>query len=195
VPSGREERGSDMSVQKMKVAPMDIGLPDEMEFIDHGDSIEIVWKWFSIKFIVMTVFIIFCNTFLFLWYNNFTSKSRLIAFLFPIFQVGVGVSLTYYVLAGWLNRTHVFASHDLLGIRHRPIPWFGNKDIKASDVKQIYSKEKVSKNALEFGGPRNVYYELRIVTNDGRNIGLIKGLNTRNCSRGWHFLVARWGWM
>ncbi len=43
---------------------------------------------------------------MFFWYNNLPQEVPLIAVLFPLLHVGVGVCLTYYVLAGWLNRTH-----------------------------------------------------------------------------------------
>ncbi len=64
----------------------------------------------------------------------------LTAISFPLIFVGVGAS--YDALAGWLNRSHVVANKQLIGIQHRPLPWFGNRDIEASDLKQGGSSSK-----------------------------------------------------
>ena len=156
-------------------ASIDIGLPDNMTFVDHGTYIEIVRKWFSWQFALLAVFAVFWNGALLSHYSGMSSNTPLISVLFPLLHVAAGIAIAYYALAGWFNRTHVYANKDLVGIRHRPIPWFGNKDIPVSNIKQLYVTEKLSRG--RHGA--STTYEVRVVTNSGRNIKLVGGLDNR----------------
>ena len=160
-------------------APIDIGLPEKIQFFDHRSYIEIVQTWFGWEILILAAFAIFWDGFLFFWYNNLPQEVPLIAVLFPLLHVGVGVCLTYYVLAGWFNRTHIFANNQQIGVRHRPLPWFGNKDIEASDLTQLYAKEKISTSYSMYGSATSTTYEVRAVTKSGRNIKLVGDLATQ----------------
>ena len=59
-----------------------------------------------------------------------------------------------------------------LSIRHVPLPYLGNKTVEASDVKQVYSKERISRSRR--GG--SVTYEVHALTHSGRNLKLLSGL-------------------
>ena len=164
-----------MSEPLEKRPPISIGLPEKMTLVDHGNYIEIIRKWFSWKFAALAAFAVFWNGALISLYSGMSSDTPLLTVLFPLLHVGAGIAIAYYALAGCLNRTHVYASKDLVGIRHRPIPWLGNKDVPASDIKQLYVTEKASKGRH---GPWTTY-EVRVVTNSGRNIKLIGGLDAK----------------
>ncbi len=43
----------------MKRAPIDIGLPEKIQFFDHGSYIEIVQTWFGWEFLILAAFAIF----------------------------------------------------------------------------------------------------------------------------------------
>ncbi len=159
----------------MTSAVMDMGLPEKFEFVDHGSHIEITRKWFGSQFLFLTGFVIFWCGFLFFWYSSVPADAPLLMTLFPIGHVAVGIGLGYYVLAGWLNRTTIVASHQQLGVRHSPIPWFGAKDIAASDLKQLYAKEKVSRSR----NSTSVTYEVRAVTHSGKNVKIVSGLENQ----------------
>jgi hypothetical protein len=49
----------------MQKESIEIGLPDKMEFSDHGHFIGIIRKWFGPKIIFLTFFVIFWDGFLF----------------------------------------------------------------------------------------------------------------------------------
>jgi hypothetical protein len=97
------------------------------------------------------------------------------AVLFPLIHVAIGTALTYYVVAGWLNRTQVYVDRQGLYVRHRPLPWWGKADIDAADLKQLYVKEVVSRNRRS----GETTFELRAITHAGRNIKIVGGLETQ----------------
>lgn len=156
----------------MKGEAIDIGLPEKIQYIDHLSHIEIVRKWFGVQILFLTAFAIFWDGFLYNWYSSIPEDGPLIVVLIPLLHVGVGVGLTYYVIAGWFNRTHIYVGRGRIGIRHGPIPWLGNKEIAAGDVKQLYAKEKFSRGR----NSDHATYEVRAVTKSGRNIQVVGGL-------------------
>ena len=157
----------------MSDAPIDIGLPEKMSFTNHGTYIEFVRKWFGSKFVFLTGFVFIWNGFLYAFYGEIAGdNAELFVYLFPLIHVGVGLGLTYYVIAGWLNRTYVFADKQRIEVRHRPIPWIGARKIEALDLKQLYVKEKVSRS----NNSSSHSYEVRAVTNSGKNIKILGGL-------------------
>jgi len=102
---------------------MQIGLPEQMRLQNHGSHIEITRKWFGLQTIFLTGFALIWDLFLLFWYDKVLQNDAEIIFnLFSLLHVGVGVGLTYYVIASWFNKTHICVSNLQLAIRHRPIP-------------------------------------------------------------------------
>lgn len=158
----------------MQEERLDMGLPAKIEFCDRGSHIEIIRKWFGGKFIALTAFVIIWNGFLFVWYTQAIKSNDLVPLLFPLLHVAVGVGLTYYVIAGYFNKTFVKVDYMSISIRHKPIPFWGNKKIRSPDVKQLYSKEKVSHSR----SGTSVSYEVRALTQTGKDIKVLSGLDS-----------------
>ena len=153
---------------------MDIGLPEKIRFLDHVSHIEIVRTWFGMQILFPTAFAVYLDGFLFYWYSIGPLNGSLMAVLFPLLHVVGAVALTYYALTGWFNRTTISVGQGRISVRHRPLPWPGNKEIDAADVKQLYAKE-----GSRPWSSTSVTYELRAVTNSGRNIKIVGGLETQ----------------
>ena len=166
-------RTASMQEQVAMAEKIELGLPDSLELIRHDSYIEIVRKWFGAQFAFLTAFAIFWDGFLFFWYSKAFASGNLITLLFPLLHVAVGIGLTYYVVAGWFNRTHIYVSHGKMAVRHGPIPWFGNKELDTSSFKQLYTKEKISRNRN-----RTVTYETHVITRDSKDLKLVGGLDT-----------------
>lgn len=154
---------------------VDIGLPEKLEVVRHGSHVEIVRKWFGWQIVVMTGFAIFWDAFLINWYTQVVPRGDRMAMYFPLVHVAVGIGITYYVVAGWCNRTHIVVGNGNVSVRHRPIPWFGNTKVDASNLRQLYAKEHVTRSRR---GGESSSYEVRAVTHDGRNMKLVSGLET-----------------
>lgn len=60
-------------------------------------------------------------------------------------------------------------------IRHGPIPAWGNRKINPAEIKQVYSREKVSHGKH---GP-NYSYEMHAATRSGKDIKLLAGLENK----------------
>ena len=160
----------------MEREKLEINLPDKIEFRDHGSGIEITRTWFGAKYVIMLVFVIVWDGALIFLANAFLNASNPPPFvwLMPLGHVAAGIGLTYYTIAGLFNKTQVMADYSHLAVRHGPVPWSGNRDIRAGDIKQLYSKEKISQGR----NATTVSYELHAMTNDGKTLKLLSGLES-----------------
>ena len=153
-----------------------VGLPEGVDLVQHGSHIEIILKWFSWKVVGLTAFALFWDGFLINWYVNLAPRMKdPMAFYFPLLHVAVGLGITYYVVAGWFNRTRILVGSGRLTVRHSPLPWFGNTEIDSSTLTQLYTQERVTHSRR---GPSYSRFEVRAVTQDGRNTKLVGGLET-----------------
>ncbi len=160
--------------------PIEIGLPDKFEFTDYGNFIRIVRKWFGPRIIYITFFTILWNFSIIIWYSD-VLRSCLFAqgptifkifFLFPGFKEAVGIYLTYYVIAGYLNKTIIHVVNSNIIVKHTPLPFFwGNKILNSSDIRQLYSKEKIGYNRHS---NRISRYDLRAMTRDNKDVKLLR---------------------
>ncbi len=97
------------------------------------------WRWFRPEYLAMLGFCVFWDGFLVFWYFlAFTQNGPLMMKIFPILHVAVGVSLTYTVLAGFLNSTNIDVDATTLTVRHGPVPWLGNRRISNDAITQLY---------------------------------------------------------
>jgi hypothetical protein len=147
---------------------MDLGLPDKLELHHRGSGIEIVRRWLGWQTVFLTAFAVFWCGFLFFWYSIALPMGNTIMTLFPLIHVAVGVGLAYRALAGWVNTTRITVDQGRLSVRHGPLPWLGNKDLDASNLKQLYS----GRNST------TVTYEVRVITSNGRNEKVVSGLES-----------------
>jgi hypothetical protein len=118
--------------------------------------------------------------FLIFWYSMaFTQNADLMMLIFPVLHVAVGFSLTYYTLAGIYNRTFISVGRGTVSIEHRPIPWFGNRTLQASEISQLYTEQITTRGK---NGPR-VSYQLSVVSQENKKIKLLTGLDTPDAAR------------
>ena len=150
----------------------ELGLPDKFDLFDRGSHIEIVRKWFGWPILVQAVFAILWN---WLTFNDY-SKGNQSEDLFLLLSVAVGIGLTYATVAGWFNRTSIYVGLGKITVRHGPIPWFGNKELEASNIKQLHAEEK---RGWSGQGGTYVSYEVHAITNDERRTKLVSGLETK----------------
>jgi hypothetical protein len=163
---------------------MDLGLPDKLELRNHGSGIEIIRKWFGWQTLLLTGFAVFWNFFLFSWFSIATAFGGLFASfnnpvmsiftLIPLIHVGAGVGMAYAALAGWINTTRIRVDQGRISVRHGPLPWLGNKDLDGSDLKQLYSKEKITRGR----NSTTIKYEVHALTANGKNQKLVSGLES-----------------
>lgn len=159
----------------VKPETMEIGLPDKMQAYQDGMDLVIVRRWFGATTVILTAFAAVWDGFMVFWYSHTPNNAPSLFFWFPLLHVGAGIYLTYRALAGWLNRTHLRVGQGRLSVRTAPLPFFNNRSIGATTVKQLYSKSQTHSGGE---GGSWTSYSLHVVTNDGRNIKLVSDLES-----------------
>lgn len=146
--------------------------PKEVTVHKEGDRLRLSWRWFSWKFIPLALFCVAWDGFLCFWYSTtFSTGAPWIMIVFPIAHLGVGVGLTYYTLAGFLNSSQLVIDRDEFAVSHGPLPWLGNLRVPVRQVKQLYCKEKPGKD-------KSSTYQLSVVLRDGRKKDLLSNLDS-----------------
>ena len=147
--------------------------PKEVTLQKQGDRLELSWRWFSWKYLPLVFFCVAWDSFLCFWYSMaFSTSAPWIMIVFPIAHVAVGVGLTYYTLAGFLNRSQVILDRNTFSVTHGPLPWMGNFQVPITQIDQLYCKEKPGKN------DSSTTYQLSVVLKDGRKKDLLSNLDS-----------------
>lgn len=148
----------------------EVPLPPRIALADTADGIEIRLRWFTPLFVFLAFFCITWNSFLVFWYSiAFAGGTPWIMKVFPLAHVAVGVGLTYFTLAGFLNTTSVRVENGRLSVAHGPLPWKGNREFDGQDIAQLYCKERVHHNK----NGTSTSYELWAVRKDGASFKLL----------------------
>jgi hypothetical protein len=150
---------------------MEIGQPEKLEVYRGGGKLAIERRWFGWHIIFTSVFALFWNGFLVFWYSMARSSGDLMALLFPLMHVAVGIGIAYYSLAGWFNRSLITVGEGKIVVRHGPLPWWGNKDVESRTIQQLYVKEKANRSR----NSARSSYDLHALTTDGRSFKLMAG--------------------
>lgn len=129
-------------------------------------SITLVRRWFTPHFVFLLFFCIAWDSFLVFWYANAAKGAgpfSLLMVIFPIAHVAVGVGLSYYTLAGFLNRTTFRLDQKAFSISHAPLPWKGNRRIPREEITQLYCEEVVTQAK---NGPSSSYWLSAVLTGE-----------------------------
>ena len=163
---------SDSSISRQGISQLR-PRPKEVTIQKQGDRLELSWRWFSWKYLPLIFFCVAWDSFLCFWYSMaFSTGSPWIMIVFPIAHVAVGVGLTYYTLAGFLNRSQVSLDRTSFSVTHGPLPWLGNLQVPITQIDQLYCKEKPGKNNS------STSYQLSVVLKDGRKKDLLSNLDS-----------------
>lgn len=144
--------------------------------IGLSGELHIKRRWFHPGLFFLLFFCIAWDGFLVFWYSmalfgvGENGGIEWVAVLFPIGHIAVGVGLTYYVLAGFLNTTRVLIDHTSLIVRHGPIPWIRNRNLPRDQIQGIEFGSTHSQNHQKF-------YAVCAHHTNGRQITLLSGLN------------------
>jgi len=146
-------------------------MPENVTLEQEADGLRLTYRWFSPKYLVFVLFCIAWDAFLVFWYRTALAHPSPgdIALWFPIAHVGVGLGLSYWTLAGFVNRTTVRVSSSQLTIRHGPLPWLGGRSLPASEVAQVY-REEITRSSRR---GTSTTYRLSAVTRDDRKRRLL----------------------
>lgn len=108
-----------------------------------------------------------------------TEKSQLGIMFAVIFYLP---ALVFIVLSiyYWVNSTYIFASKKTIEIKQHPLPWFGNKKIDVTEIKQLFSSRYISDSRNSDNSKRTVSYSVDIITLGGATYTFLSRLKESN---------------
>jgi hypothetical protein len=159
---------------------VDLALPKGLHVNNDGDRLTITRRWFTCAALPILGFAALWDLFLVFWYVNVMSVDGMfsvLAMIFPLLHVAVGVSMTYYGIANVLNRTEIVVDKETIEIAHGPIPWRGGRTVHTAAVKQLYvhREEKRKRNSTGMTETFSVHALLA----DHASVPLVTGLKSR----------------
>lgn len=164
-----------------------VPMPKSITVEDWGANLKISWRWFSPMYLFLAFFCVAWDSFLVFWYwmavggmGDAPGPFRLLFFVFPMAHVAVGVGLTYFVIAGFLNRSVIEVATGELSIRHGPVPWRGNQTIPVDDIDQLYCQLDAGRRRNASGAwtenSSGVTYRVNALLKNGRKETLVSKL-------------------
>jgi hypothetical protein len=158
-----------------------VPIPEGLDILQEGGAVVIRRSWFSHLVWPLIFFCIAWDSFLIFWYkmalfgsDHGPSSVPLIAIIFPIGHVAVGVGLTYFVFCLLLNQTDVVLRPDALTIKTHPLPWRGNQTIPASELVSFSVRTRIAGSQN-----RTVSHDLLYVNSTNHEKTLVKGISKR----------------
>lgn len=155
-----------------------VAQPRGIDVADDGwGGLTITRRWFSPLVVFLLLFVIFWDGFLVVWYSiglstDEAGSGKAMMLLFPLLHVAVGLGLTYFVVAGFVNKTTIQCRDGRLTLAHGPLPWPGACDIDAGELEQLYVREKISRGRHG----TNRIYQVRMKTKTGHDKKLVSTL-------------------
>ncbi|HEX8904790.1 MAG TPA: hypothetical protein VF771_08120 [Longimicrobiaceae bacterium] len=119
--------------------------PRSIVIVDANGELTVNYRWFSPKYIFMTIFCIFWDGFLVFWYAIALGTRNPIMILFPILHVLAGIFITYVTIAGYVNTTTLQINDRRLRVQHHPLPFGRVLELSVGDVKQLFCDETVTR--------------------------------------------------
>ncbi len=150
-----------------------VELPARISIAQDGADLVITRRWFSGSFVALLFFCLIWDGFLAFWYYGaFATNAPLLTKLFPVVHLAVGMGLSYFTVAGFVNRTLLRVGVGQIQVRHVPLPWPGNKILLRDSVEQLFSEERISRS----NNGTSCTYRVSAVLRGGARTKLVSGL-------------------
>jgi hypothetical protein len=129
---------------------MNTGVPIQMAVRKDLHHLQITRMWFEMKYVLLTPFVLGWNA-LILWGYRMTFSAPRVEMpvvLFLLLPASLGVSLMYFLLAGFLNKTTIDVTPTVISVKHGPIPVWGNKRISPKGLSKLDCQKEKARNGL-----------------------------------------------
>jgi hypothetical protein len=139
-----------------------------------GSTCWLRWRWSAPHLLHNVLFCVVWDSVLVYWYYMTFANVQGPAFwrtvILPVGHLAVGIGMTYWTLAGFMNRTIVAFDGATLRVSHGPVPWRGRK-LDAAAIEQVYCRERKQR-------PRRVrsVYDVFAVLSGNRRVRLLNRL-------------------
>lgn len=156
-----------------------VPLPPSLQIQEGIGRLTLTRKWFTPAILFLAFFCVIWDGFLVVWYGmaifgaSKMGAMSIVMLLFPLLHVAVGVGLTYFTIASFFNSTVIEVARGSLKVTHGPLPWFGQVDLKVSDLSQIFCEE-VRSNSRRSG--TSFSYRVNAVLASGNKTRIVDAL-------------------
>lgn len=137
-------------------------MEDKLQIDESQYGLSITIKWFKWVAVFLLFFCFAWNSFLFGFYSM--GDTPWFVYAFTSVHLAVGIGLSYFTLALFINKTYVHVDRGQIKIQHAPLPWIGSKTIDATQITQLYVREVKNKGKK---GAVSYTYELRAKFQNG----------------------------
>jgi len=151
----------------------EVPMPPTISMTSSGKTLEVTLRWFSWTVLALAFFCVFWDGFMVVWYVIALSEGVAVMAVAGLLHLAVGVGLTYFCLASWLNSTRITLDGMYLRIEHGPLPWPGGLELPTSNIEQLFTKQVVHRGKH---GP-HYSFELHAALRDGSQRKLLSGLS------------------
>jgi hypothetical protein len=174
--------------------------PQGLTVVDDGDRRQIVRRWSTRSILPGLCFCAIWDGFVVAWYTMaFATASRggesargaVCMVLITLPHLALGVGLTYMAQCSLVKNTTVAeVAGGRLRVRHGPLPWPGNHDLDAAEVRQLYCTEK----AADQGRSREPCYDYTVhaVLADHRTVPLLDDLDDKTTALFYEQQLEEW---
>lgn len=156
-----------------QASKMDAPRPADFMVMNNGGELFIQWRWFNASIIFFTIFALFWNGFLVIWFSIAFASGALEMAAFGSIHLLVGLFLAYYTVAGYINRTTVRVNPREISVQNGPLPWFGNRRLDAMSITQLYCKQRVHRGSK---GRISYSYPVYAIMQDGTDHEAVTGV-------------------
>lgn len=154
----------------------------------RGPDLELSYRWYSPIAFFLIFFLVAWDSFLVFWYASAVGIGSfdggggfgLFAGLFALPHTAVGIGLTYFTVALFVNRTMVRVGSGRVAVHHGPLPWRGNLERPTRGVSGLRVLQRESSGGRNRG--RTITWDVHLVQ-DGVSVPLLTGLDDQDKAR------------
>jgi hypothetical protein len=158
-----------------------VATPNGVRIENWGSELTLSYRWYTHAVWMLVVFCLVWDGFLIGWYTALahTFKSghygtgEIIALVFPVFHILIGLGLTYACLTSFFNNTIIKASHGELSVWHGPLPCHKSVRLVANDVRQIFCTRREHRGR----NTTSITYDVVALLYDGAGETLVQNLS------------------
>ncbi len=151
----------------------EVSIPGNMHLKESADKLEFEYRWYKPKYFIT---LIATPVFSFFLIQSDLIQGDMKMLTAPVAVLGLlTLFIIYYSLARLINTTRIHVTHEALIVRHGPVPYAKNMDLRKEDVTQLYVTQHRTGHRYHI---LDTTYQINVILKSKEVITLVKGLHT-----------------
>jgi hypothetical protein len=153
-----------------------VARPEGVEEVTWGGQTTISWRWWTPIALFLVMFCTVWDGFLVMWYGMALGMDAPSMFIFfPLIHVAVGIGLSWYTIALFVNRTRVTIGGGEVRVHHGPLYWPGSRTLGLRGFSGTEVLERDNRTSSSRGSSGTVTWDVHVITS-GVSHPLVTGL-------------------